>query len=177
MISPVAMITPTPNGLHLRPITESDLPAVERLGNGVHANHQERPEIFANRLGLFPDGCWMATMPTLGIAGYALAHAWPAGSTVPLDTVLLPPALPGVLYIHDVVTHPQARGLGLGAAFLDRLLAVAARHGLPALALTALDGLAPYWQRLGFTAVTDERLTAKLASYGPGACYMLRPLR
>ena len=40
-----------------RPATTADLDAVERIGNAIHVKLQERPEVFANKLALFPQGC------------------------------------------------------------------------------------------------------------------------
>ena len=49
-------------------------------------------------------------------------------------------------------------------------------NGWPALALVAVNDAAPFWEGLGFTAVETPEMAAKLASYGPGARYMLRRL-
>jgi GNAT superfamily N-acetyltransferase len=162
----------------LRRIDIPDLEAVTRLGNAIHVAHQERPEIFSSRVTLFGDGCWLATLPHDRSApvGYALAHPYPTESIVPLDTVLTGPIAGEVLYIHDIAVHPAARGHRLGGAFVTQLRHVAQQHRLRALALTALDGLAPYWASMGFSAVDSPRLRPKLASYGPGACYMMCPL-
>jgi GNAT superfamily N-acetyltransferase len=165
-------------GPHIRRIEVADLEAVTRLGNAIHLAHQERPEIFSSRVTLFGDGCWLATLPHDRSApvGYALAHPYPAERIVPLDTVLTAPIAGEILYIHDIAVHPAARGQRLGAAFVAQLRHVAQAHHLHALALTALDGLAPYWAGLGFSPVDSQTLQPKLASYGPGACYMMCPI-
>ena len=43
-----------------RPATAGDLDAVERIGNAIHVNLQERPEVFAKRLGAVPAGLFRA---------------------------------------------------------------------------------------------------------------------
>lgn len=160
----------------LRPALARDIDAVVALGNDIHQDHQERPAVFHNRFTLFPDGIWLAEDAAGRLLAYAVSHPLALHASVPLDTILNGPLARDVLYIHDVAVSPQARGLKLGEKLLERLEQVARVQGLPLLALTALDGLAPYWARFGFTEVTVPALAVKLASYGPGAAYMVKAL-
>ena len=48
--------------------------------------------------------------------------------------------------------------------------------GWPALALVAVNDAAGFWRRHGFEAREAPGMAAKLASYGPDARYMVRPL-
>ncbi|MCA8930138.1 MAG: GNAT family N-acetyltransferase [Alphaproteobacteria bacterium] len=156
----------------------ADLPAVERIGGIVHPLFPERPEVPAERLGLFPGGCLVAAS-SMGPMGYAVAHPWVTGAPPALDVLLgsLPPQA-DCLYLHDVALLPQLRGSGLGAQLVGMLVALAGTRGLARLALTAVGGSAGYWQRHGFAAweAGDAALAGKLASYGGDAVYMVRPL-
>ena len=60
---------------------------------------------------------------------------------------------------------------GEADAALLPLLDQAAR-GLPEMALVAVHGSVPFWQRHGFTVVEAPALAEKLASYGEDARYM-----
>jgi hypothetical protein len=70
------------------------------------------------------------------------------------------------------VALPEDDG-GAARAAVGRLAAVAARRGLGRMALTAVAGTAGIWGRLGFVATDAPGLAGKLATYGPGAAYML----
>jgi len=40
-----------------RQATAEDLGAIDAIGNGIHTSLPERPEVFAEKLTLFPAGC------------------------------------------------------------------------------------------------------------------------
>ena len=155
-----------------RKAASADLPAIDRIARAVHPLLPERPEVFAEKLQLFPAGClvaWQGAEAT----GYALSHPWAPGAAPPLDRLLgkLPPEA-ACLFIHDVALLPAARGRGAGRSLLPRLDLVARRHGLRTMALVSVYGTTGFWEGLGFTAAS-----AGLAEgYGPEARYMTRPL-
>lgn len=159
-----------------RPATAGDLDAVERIGNAIHVNLQERPEAFANKLALFAPGCFVLARNG-ALAGYGIAHPWALGGIPPLDMSIaaLPPA-PSCLYIHDVVVLPAARGQGAAGVLMDLFEAVARRHALAALALVSVYGTYVYWERFGFQATAEPGLADKLKSYGETARYMRKNL-
>jgi len=147
---------------------DSDLDAVERIGSEVHTTLYERPLVFADRLALFPAGCWVTD------GGYAIAHPTVLGRPPPLDSVLgALPAEADTLHVHDVALLPAIRGLGLGGSALKAITGVAGRHGLVWLSLVAVRGTPPYWARFGFR---DAPASRALASYGAEARYMVRPV-
>ena len=152
-----------------RPMAPSDLAAVERLGNTIHQAHPERPEVFAERLALCPEGCHALSSLGGNLDGYIISHPWTLGSPPPLDTLLRPlPAQPDTWYIHDLALHERARGTGAAQAIVARL---AAAHALP-LSLIAVGRSPGFWARQGFAPATLPQ--GKLASYGEGAAYMIR---
>jgi GNAT superfamily N-acetyltransferase len=159
-----------------RAATAADLDAVERIGNAVHISLQERPEVFANKLALFPQGCFVLARNG-AVTGYGIAHPWALGSVPALDTLMaaLPPA-PSCLYIHDVVVLPAARGRGAAGALVDVFEAVALRHELASLALVSVYGTYVFWERYGFQTTSDPELADKLKSYGETARYMYKYL-
>ena len=161
-----------------RPMTVADLPTVVAIAKAVHLAHPERDAIPAERLALFPDGCLVAVADGI-VAGYAVAHPWRSGAVPALDTLLgAIPADADVLYLHDVALLAPARGAGAARAVVALLSAVAARHGLARMVLTAVEGTAGVWERLGFVATRRGHLPpATLASYGPGATSMTAAVR
>jgi hypothetical protein len=148
-----------------RPMAPEDLESVERLGNTIHQAHPERPEVFAERLRLCPEGCH-----ALGnLDGYIISHPWTLGSPPPLDTLLgALPAQPDTWYIQDLALHERARGTGAAQAIVARL---AAAHALP-LSLIAVGRSPGFWARQGFATATLPQ--GKLTSYGDGATYMIK---
>ncbi len=199
---------------------ETDLDAVAAIATIGFPDHFEGRPCFANRLALYPSGCFVlaaadpSVIPSeaegsrraseklnspddasgkpdgiprllphprdpLGMtAGYLIAYPWRADSAPALDTLLETlPADPAVIYLHDLALHPDARGAGHAATIVEALAEDARAGGWPALALVAVNNAAPFWQRHGFKIRDTPPLRAKLASYGPDACYMVRALR
>lgn len=154
-----------------RPMAAADLGAVNAVADVVHVNYPEDPAVFANRLALFPAGCWMAEEDG-AVLGYCIAHPGIVGEPPPLDCVLpVLPAAADCLYIHDVALLPAARGRHLGVALARRLEEVARAHGFDRMALTAVNNSNGFWGALGY----EPRPCAKLASYG-AATYRVRML-
>ena len=159
-----------------RAATAADLDAVERIGNAVHVTLQERAEVFANKVALFPQGCFVLARNG-DVIGYGIAHPWAVGSVPALDRVMATlPASPTCLYIHDVVVLEAARGQGAAGVLVDLFEAVARQHALASLALVSVYGTYVFWERYGFRTTPDPELAAKLKCYGESARYMRKDL-
>jgi GNAT superfamily N-acetyltransferase len=157
-----------------------DLPAIAAIAEAVHPTLPERPEVFAEKLGLYPDGCFVLIrdggVTASGVLGYAFAHPWRLNAVPKLDAFLS--ALPedaDCLFLHDVAVKPQARGQGAAAALVARLADLAEASGLRALALAAVYGSGRHWARLGFAPAGNDDVAAQLKGYGD-AQYMVRRL-
>ena len=155
-----------------RALSSTDLRRLAAVAGEVHAAYPERAEVFAERLALDPAGCFAFDVEG-AMAGYALSHPW-AGAPPKLDSLLgALPAQAEWQYLHDVALLPAARGRGAATALLPRIEAAARARGLSRLALVAIDGLAPVWERLGFRKAPPPP-GAALDSYDSGAVFMLR---
>jgi GNAT superfamily N-acetyltransferase len=159
-----------------RPAAARDLLDIQRIGDEIHPDLHERPEVFAERLLLFPEGCF-ALVQNQRVVGYGLSHPWLLHSIPQVDQLLGSiPRSPECLLIHDVAVLPHARGHG-AAGILIRLTAnLARKHGIPRLALVSVYDTRPLWRRLGFEEIRDGSLNDKLKSYGESARYMIRRL-
>ncbi|WAJ28845.1 GNAT family N-acetyltransferase [Antarcticirhabdus aurantiaca] len=160
-----------------RRMRRNDVPAVDGLGGVVHPAFYERPEVFLDRLALFPEGALVCDAPdaAFGIAGYAIAYPAPLAAPPPLDTVLgRLPADADALYIHDVAVDPAFRGRGLSEGAVWRLVDLAEAR-FAAATLISIYGTPPFWRRFGFEQRPDLIDPEKLASYGGEAVFMLRP--
>ncbi len=162
--------------LHWRPAHASDLPAISAIAARIHPDLPERPEVFAEKMRLYPDGCRVLAADD-EIAGYGLSHPWKQHRIPPLDGFL--ERLPDdadCLYLHDVAVLPDFRG-GIARAYVAEIEELARSTGIATLALVSVYATRSLWERLGFRPVTaDAELQAKLGSYGEGATYMLRGL-
>ena len=159
-----------------RPLRRVDLPGLIPIAEVAHPALAERPEVFAEKWRLFPEGCFGADQDG-DLRGYGIAHPWVLNEIPPLDAFLL--ALPDpatCLYVHDVAILPSARGHGLAATLVDLWVQVARMRGLPALSLVSVYGTFKLWSRLGFRDASSAVATPKLQSYGPTARYMIRSL-
>lgn len=156
-----------------RPMAPGDLPAVSRIAAAVHPGYPEEDAVLAERLALFPAGCWMLEGAE-GVLGYAISHPWHRARPPALNTRLgALPENPGTHYVHDVALLPEARGQGAAGRLMPLLLEAA--RGLPELSLVAVGGSVPFWRRQGFQLVDDPALAAKLRSYDAEARFMARP--
>ena len=161
---------------HWRPARVSDLPAVSKIAAQIHPDLPERPEVLAEKMRLYPDGCRVLAADD-GIVGYGLAHPWMQHRIPPLDGFL--EQLPGdadCLYLHDVAVMPDYRG-GAARDYVVAIEELARASGIAMLALVSVYATRSLWERLGFRPVTaNAELRAKLASYGDSATYMRRDL-
>ena len=155
----------------------ADLAAVQAIADRVHVAHPERAEVFAERLRLYPAGCFVLDDGGARALGYAISHPWQDGEVPALDTLIgALPQTPTAYYIHDIALLPAARRRGAARTMVARLMAQARNEGQSSIALVALDGTAPFWQRLGFRARTTAGLAGRLRAYGGNAAYMTRAL-
>jgi GNAT superfamily N-acetyltransferase len=154
-----------------RQMMNADLPTVEAIADVVHPDYPEAPEVFANRLALFPQGCFMAVEDGKAL-GYCIAHPGKLGVPPPLDTLMKAlPADADCLYLHDLALLPESRGRRLGAALVARLEQVARATGFTRIALTAVNNSDGFWESVGFQPVPCDAL----ASYGE-ATYRVKVL-
>jgi ribosomal protein S18 acetylase RimI-like enzyme len=161
-----------------KPMLAAHLIQVEAMAAAVHLDYPEDPEVFADRLRLFPEGCFVAQASgSDALVGYSLSHPGELFRPPPLNSLL--GALPqksDCLYLHDVALLSTARGLGLGRALVKRLELIARARGLGPLALTAVNASVRYWHGHGFDVIDPPAaLAEKLRSYGDDAAYMVRP--
>lgn len=163
-----------------QPMQPADLDAVMAIAAVVHVGFYERRDVFAERLALYPQGCWIARAEGgAGQAvGYAFMHPALLGQPPALDSFLeaLDPQA-NCLYLHDVALLPAARSAGLGRALMQQLSMLMEKDGLAHAALVAVHGSAPYWRSCGFEVLADAppALHAKLRSYDEHALYMIKP--
>lgn len=160
----------------IRLITKADLAAIVRLQDSCYSDAlYESPALVEQRLAAAANSCWLAENADGELLAYLFSYPSADGYVTPLAHAFRPVYHAQLLYLHDMAVSTKARGLGLAS----QLLATAKQHalslGLNKLALVAVQGSMPYWQRQGFMIV--HKLTAEaesaLASYqGEQACYM-----
>ncbi|MGV2980973.1 GNAT family N-acetyltransferase [Camelimonas sp. ID_303_24] len=173
-----------------RAMAAGDLAKVLQLAAVIHPDYPEDAAVFAERLGLYPQGCLVLEMsgeagegsdhapdrppgPVLG--GYLVSHPWTAGAPPALNSLLgaLPP-FPALHYLHDLALLPAARGTGAAQAAVVRAAEVAAQAGFERLGLVAVNGAEAFWRRCGFAPSADAALQAAARKYDAAASYMTR---
>lgn len=164
------------NDILWRAMYADDLPEVNRIAAVVHPDYPESPAVFAERLDLFADGCWVAGDGAGQLHGYAITHPALLGQPPALDSLLQAlPAAADCLYLHDVALLASARSAGLGTALLGLMRQCAQARTIGALALVAVNNSAPYWRGRGFHDYphADAALAHKIASYDADAQYLV----
>ena len=152
-----------------RAMTSSDLAGVLLVADEVHPELREDPHIFAERLSLFPEGCY-ALFDGETVVGYAITHPIKRGQPPKLNRPLgsLPKGACD-FYIHDVALLPSQRGGGYARQIIERLLRLGRSYD--AIGLISVYETAAFWGRFGFepnALVSRETL----AHYGEGAVFM-----
>jgi len=163
-------------GVAWRAMTFYDLEAVAQIAATVHPSFYEAPEVLAERQQLYRHGAYLLEVNERP-AGYVLSHPWRLGVLPALNSRLS--ALPepaDTYYIHDLALLPVARRVG-AASFIVAALAKHARaQGYPTMSLVAVNASRGFWERHAFAAADAPDLAAKLATYEPAACLMVRQL-
>lgn len=158
--------------LQWRPMLRSDLARAEAIAEQVHPDLPEDPQVFAERLRLFPTGCFM-----LDNVGYAIGHPWTLDRLPKLNTLLGSlSAEADTFFIHDVALLQPVRGRGFAGAVV-RLFAERARTArVSTMSLIATETAAGFWRHHGFVPIETLSAADALASYGAGARAMVRQL-
>lgn len=157
-----------------RPMATEDVEAVARMSDSVHGHYTERAEIYAERLALYPNGCFLFERDEEA-AGYLICHPWRRDKAVPLDTLLH--AIPhdsDCFYLHDLALLPSARGTGAGRAATEIVMKEARTAGFGEIRLVAVNGADDFWAAQGFVAVTSAEGNDATGSYGDESVAMRR---
>lgn len=166
--------------INLRLITAADLAGVVKLQDSCYSDAlYESPALLTQRLTVAANSCWLAENSAGELLAYLFSYPAADGYVTPLAAPFAPSITPALLYLHDMAVSPGARGLGLAGQLLQVAKQYALNLGLSKLALVAVQGSVPYWQRQGFTIINDLTADAELAlaSYqGEQACYMQLPM-
>jgi ribosomal protein S18 acetylase RimI-like enzyme len=156
-----------------RPAAASDLIDIQRIADEIHPDLPERPEVFSERLRLFPEGCFVLVQ-NQQVVGYGLSHPWLLHNIPPLNQLLGSiPRFPECMLIHDVAVLPQARGRRAASKLIGITANLSRSLGIPCMALVSVYNTRILWSRLGFEVVADGALIDKLKSYGQTARYMI----
>lgn len=167
----------TQEGLSWRPMTAVDLDGVVEVARLSFPDHFESRSCFENRLSLSPGMSFVLSGPDDAVRGYLFAYPWRGEAAPALNTLI--ETIPGDadrIYLHDLALHPDTRGGGHTRAIVERLADQARLAGWKIVGLVAVNDAAAFWKRMGFEGVETPELARKLASYGPGARYMVRAL-
>lgn len=157
-----------------RSMTAADLDRVAEIAVIGFPDHFEGRPCFANRLALNPAGCFVLETPG-GLEGYLVAYPWREGAAPTLNTLI--EAIPtdaGVLYLHDLALTPAVRGQGWSKPAVQAVVDLARAGGWATIALVAVNDAVDFWRGHGFAVRQTPEMTAKLASYGSDARYMVR---
>ncbi|ADK99623.1 GNAT family N-acetyltransferase [Brevundimonas subvibrioides] len=159
-----------------RPMLAEDLDRVAEIAAVGFPDHFEGRDCFENRLALSPAGCFVL-QTAQGLEGYLVAYPWRVDAAPPLNTLIETiPGDAGVMYLHDLALTPAVRGQGWSRPAVAAVLDLAQAGDWPTVALVAVNDAAGFWRGHGFAVREAPGMADKLASYGPDARYMTRPV-
>jgi len=164
--------------LIIRPMTESDLPAMLILQLTCFPELPPESETSLKaKLLASPKTCFVATDQER-LMGYLITHPWTSDLPPPLDAPTCDiPEHADCLYIHDLSVHPEARGTGASKALLQRFFDCTNQYPYALSALIAVQNSSGFWKKYGYEIQTPSpSIQTKLNSYGEGAHYMMRTI-
>ncbi|HEX7821177.1 MAG TPA: GNAT family N-acetyltransferase [Sphingobium sp.] len=157
-----------------RPMEAGDIGSVARISDAVHGRYTERAEVYAERLSLYPAGCFLFEKDGAA-AGYMVSHPWVRAAPPTLDAMLGAfPANADCFYLHDLALLATARGTGAGKAATQRIIAQARAAAFAEIRLVAINGAEGFWASQGFVPVAGKDDTEMPGSYGDEALFMQR---
>lgn len=166
--------------INIRLINKSDLSAVVAIQDSCYGDELfEDASLIQRRLASQPDSCWLAENHSKEVLAYLFSYPARDKQVAALGSEFPRYTEAELLYLHDMAVGQNARSLGLAS----RLLGYAEQHavalGFSRLALVAVQGSVPYWQKHGFVVVnlSSPEAAKALASYsGQNAMYMQKSL-
>lgn len=137
----------------------------------------ESAEVYRRRLAS-PAGLSLGAIRHGALVAYLAAYRSRLGKVTPLHGDFASEDLPDALYLHDLAVRPTLAGQGVGQRLVASLVAGVSAEGLGQVALVAVPGARRYWAGRGFRQgrLADADQQRHLATYGPGAVYLTRPL-
>jgi len=149
----------TPAGVELAPLTIDDVAAAAELSAAIGWNQDAQD--WRRLVDLHPS---------------TVIGAWRGGRLVGSATLAV--FQPDLAWLGMVITHPDARGQGIGGAVVDAVLATPEAASVPLIGLDATPAGAPIYERRGFVTVdTVERWEGDLVAGAKGnARATIRPL-
>ena len=164
----------------IRLIEPADIQAIAAIQDSCYDDAlYEEDALMSRRLAAQPQSCWVAENRAQEVLAYLLSYPSLDNKVAPLGSDFPVYKAPQLLYLHDMAVSPKARGQALAPALLACAEQYARKIGFNCLALVAVQGSVPYWQKQGFTLVPLDEPTQlqALASYiGQNACYMKKSL-
>jgi ribosomal protein S18 acetylase RimI-like enzyme len=147
----------------LAPLEAAHLGRVAAIQAAVYPPcYNEDARLILSRAAAYPSGHLVAMLEDGDVVAYASAYPWPLAAAL-----AAPPSLGALdvariraadaapdsaaLFLHEVSVYAQ--GVGVGAAFVDALLAHAEARGFRAAVLVCVLGNEKYYERWGFEAV------------------------
>lgn len=152
-----------------RAMTAADLPAVTAISADVHGRYAEPLDIYAERLRLYPAGCFVCEVDG-AVRGLLVTHPWARTAPPPALGAMIHriPETADTWYLHDIALVPDTRGLGAGQAAVALIDDLARKAGMLDITLIAVNGADRFWAAQGFDYADA------VGSYGPGTYVMRR---
>lgn len=164
----------------IRLIEHSDLAAIVAIQDSCYGNELfEDPALITRRLMSQPNSCWLAQSHDAKVLAYLFSYPSREKRVAPLGSEFQRYNDADLLYLHDMAVSSAARGLGLASELLATAERYALINGFSKLALVAVQGSVPYWQKHGFGIVelTEGSALQALQSYtAQSAVYMQKTL-
>lgn len=134
-----------------------DIGAAADLANSVHLSYPEDAAVIADRVALYPNGCFVLD-DGVTLNGHLVSHPWVRRSLPALNATLGSlPAAPDCYYLHDLALVEAVRGQGHALSAIDLVVGETRACGLDTILLMAVGDAHGYWERVGFEPWSAHR--------------------
>jgi GNAT superfamily N-acetyltransferase len=157
-----------PETERLRPIEQSDWPAITRLEADTYGDKGLAEGAEALRSRAHPPTSFVLDTGDR-IGGYLLALPYPEAAFPDLNRPETVTRRSANLHLHDLVIAPGLRDRGRGRHLVRHLITIGRTQAYERISLVSVGATAGFWAACGFRA--HWRVTPP-ESYGPGAVYM-----
>jgi ribosomal protein S18 acetylase RimI-like enzyme len=162
--------------LPIRPMQAADVPGMLAVQAQCYPLHMNEPaEVLLARWQACPDTAWVACDVHGHVQAYLVGYWSRWGKVSPLGQAFAHSHDPEVLYLHDLAIGRTCRGQGAAQALLAVAQQACVDRGMQGITLVSVNGSQPFWQRLGWDAVTLDAIGQQaLLTYADDAVCMAR---
>lgn len=139
----------------IRPLLPTDAPVLRSISESARQRYNDMPRF-----------AYVAKTPPVALSRFQTGTGWVAEGAEKILGYALVRRVDSALFLDNISTRPDAKGMRLGAKLMSKVLLEAARDGFEAVTLTTFrepPWNGPWFRRLGFVPLSENEIGPELA--------------